>query len=349
VSSPDTFGATEGLPAYLYVLHETYVSEEPSFTLARGAAAKVATGGMLPPGADSVVMFEHAQASEGGVLEVQRAVAPGENVIQRGEDVRAGALVCEKGTRLRPEAVAVLAGLGITEAPVYRRPRVAVISTGDEVVPPGVRLRPGLVRDMNSYILSGHVIEAGGEPVRAGIIKDDYDTLLGMVRLLSGEADAVLITGGSSVGARDLTGRVVSALGAVLFHSVLLKPGKPTLAGLVGGVPVLGLPGHPRAVSVCFDVFVRPVLLCLAGAKEEAFGRPGTTVEARLTRGVHSAAGRRDEIPVALEQRDGALWAAPLMGKSGLLSTMARADGALTVPPGVLGYGMGEAVRVRLR
>jgi molybdopterin molybdotransferase len=349
VLSGDTFGASEGSPAYLNVLYEVRMGEVPGFDLKAGEAARIATGGMLPGGADAVLMLEHAQMADEKMLEAQRAVAPGENVIQMGEDIRTGAKVCERGRRLRAEDVAVFAGLGITGVSVYEKPKVSIISTGDEVVPPGTQLKPGMVRDMNSYILAGLVLDEGGVPLRRGIVKDEFGLIQNELRRSVEESDMVLITGGSSVGTRDMTDKVVAGLGRVLFHSVSLKPGKPTLAGVVGDVPVFGLPGHPRAVSVSFDVFIRPVLGRLSGLEGDGLKELGASVRARLSKSVHSASGRQDRIPVLIEERDGELWAEPLLGKSGLLSTLVRANGVLAVPHKKLGFDRGEVVEITLR
>jgi molybdopterin molybdotransferase len=349
VFSGDTFGASESAPAYLNVLYEVKMGEEPEFTLKKGEAARIATGGMLPKGADAVLMLENAQMTDASMLEAQRAVAPGENVIQKGEDVRAGAAVCARGRRLMAEDIAVFAGLGVSEVEVHERAKVSIISTGDEVVPPDTPLKTGLVRDMNSYLLAGLVLEEGGLPLKRGIIRDEYRLIMDVVKRSASESEMVLITGGSSVGARDMTERAIAELGRVLFHSVSLKPGKPTLAGIVDGIPVLGLPGHPRAVSVSFDIFVRPLLRRLAGRTGGRFEDIGATVRARLKKSVHSAPGRQDLIPVSIEERDGELWAEPLLGKSGLLSTLIKANGTVSVPLKRLGFEKGEAVKVKLR
>jgi molybdopterin molybdotransferase len=349
VFSGDTFGASESAPAYLNVLYEVKMGEEPEFTLKKGEAARIATGGMLPKGADAVLMLENAQMTDASMLEAQRAVAPGENVIQKGEDVRAGAAVCARGRRLMAEDIAVFAGLGVSEVEVHERAKVSIISTGDEVVPPDTQIQTGLVRDMNSYLLAGLVLEEGGLPLKRGIIRDEYRLIMDVVKRSASESEMVLITGGSSVGARDMTERAIAELGRVLFHSVSLKPGKPTLAGIVDGIPVLGLPGHPRAVSVSFDIFVRPLLRRLAGRTGGRFEDIGATVRARLKKSVHSAPGRQDLIPVSIEERDGELWAEPLLGKSGLLSTLIKANGTVSVPLKRLGFEKGEAVKVKLR
>jgi molybdopterin molybdotransferase len=348
VIASDTFGAGEASPSYLSVKHEILMGDEPGFTLKSGEAARIATGGMLPHGADAAVMLEHVQPLEGGMMEVQKAVAPGDNVIQKAEDVKKGAMLLSRGRTLRPQDVAVLAGLGITEVYVYERPAVAIISTGDEVVPPGAPVRAGLVRDMNSYNLAGLLLAEGCVPVRKGIVRDDYGLLRDTLRDSLLTAKAVLVSGGSSVGSRDVTEKVIAGMGKVLFHSVSMKPGKPMLAGMVEGRAVFGLPGHPRAVSVCFDTFVRPVLRVLKGARGDDAGALKNRVRARLLKSVHSAPGRQDNISVYLEEKDGELVAVPILGKSGLITTLVRAHGTLSIPEGRLGYDKGDTVEVAL-
>lgn len=346
VAAADTFGAGEGGPAYLDVTREISMGEEPGFRLGRGEAARIATGGMLPEGADAVLMLEHAQVLDRGVIEAQKAVAPGDNVIQKGEDIGKGEVVLGRGRRLRPQDVAALAGIGLTEAPVYERPGVAIISTGDEVVPAGAALKPGLIRDMNSHALACLVREEGCVPNRRGILRDDHGLIRDAVESSAADSAAVLISGGSSVGARDMTERAVNDLGRVLFHGVSLKPGKPLLYGVVGGKPVFGLPGHPRAVFVCFELFVRPVLRSLAGVSERGNWEGGKTVTARLSVSIHSAPGRRESINVRLEDVGGELLAVPLPGKSGLITMLVRADGTVSVPPESTGYQSGQTVEV---
>ncbi|GAB4390139.1 MAG: molybdopterin-binding protein [Thermodesulfovibrionales bacterium] len=348
VLSRDTYGATEGSPAYLEVTREILMGEEPGFELAPGEAARISTGGMLPGGADAVVMLEHAQFLDERSIEVLRPVAQGENVIQRGEDARKGEVVLGKGHRLRPQDVAVLAGLGVARAPVYERPVVSIISTGDEVVPPEARLRPGLVRDMNSYNLAGLVTREGGSAVRMGIFRDEYDSIREAFDRAVRESDMVLVSGGSSVGSRDMTARIMADAGTVLFHSVSIKPGKPLIAGIASGKPVFGLPGHPRAVSVCFDNFVAPVLRRLAGLAPEGASGLGRTVRARLAKSVSSSPGRQEYISVYLETVDGELHAVPVPAKSGLITAAVRGQGTVCVPAGSSGIEKGETVEVRL-
>jgi len=348
VFSGDTFGASETAPAYLKVTHEIRMGQAPDFKLERGGAARIATGGMLPDGADAVVMFEHAQELDGAMIEVQRAAAPGDNVIRRGEDVRAGDTILGKGRRLRPHDVAVLAGAGASSVRAFKRPLVSIISTGDEILPVGAMIEPGKVRDMNSLSLAGMVLEDGGIPVRGGIVRDRIEELVPTLQSSLAGSDMVLISGGSSVGSKDLTEKVVSGVGRILFHSVSIKPGKPLMAAMAGGKPVFGLPGHPRAVSVCYGIFIRPVMERLSGLKPDEAEKFKNTVTARLAKSVSSSPGRQEIISVALREENGELLAEPLLGKSGLLSTLVRADGTITVTAGKPGLQRGEAVRVRL-
>ena len=353
LKASDIFGATETTPSYLNVAHEILMGQEPDFELKPGEAAKIATGGMLPKGADAVLMFEHAQViaqNTDNMLEAQVALAPGDKVIKRGEDIIAGDLIIESGQRLSPYAVSAAAGQGVIKIRVQSRPRVSIISTGDEIVPPETRLKPGLIRDSNSYALRGLIAGDGCVPLVRGIFKDDYNAILEETKRSCRESEVVLITGGSSVGTRDMAERVIGELGEILFHGVTIRPGKPLLVGFADSVPVFGLPGHPRAVQVCYEVFVRPALIKLAGLKvDEALDRELGSVVARLSKSLASVQGREDTIPVRLFLKDGVLWAEPLMGKSALLLSMVRAHGAFSIEVGCTGIEKGEQVSVRLR
>lgn len=348
VRASDTFGASETSPAYLEVSGEVLMGQEPGMSLAPGHAIRIATGGMLPEGADSVLMFEYSSNVDSSMIEAQKALAPGENVIQRGEDMAEGEIIIDRGVRLRPQDIAVLASAGITVIEAFNRPSASIISTGDEIVPPAEALRPGLIRDSNSYLLAAQLESLGAVPVKRGIMPDSYEAICEALERSATESDMVLISGGSSVGTRDMTERALGKLGTILFHSVQLKPGKPFLAGTVKGKPVFGLPGHPRAVAVCFDVFVRPSIMKLSGERGHKVRSLPVTLMARLNRSVHSSAGRREHIDVIVEDRDGELRAEPVLGKSGLLRTIVRADGSICVPLGKLGFEAGETVTVTL-
>jgi len=350
VNSADTFGATEGLPSYLNIKGEILMGDKPGFVLGKGEAAKIATGGMLPDGADAIVMFEHAQMAGENMIEAVKPVSPGENVIQAGEDARKGETVLKSGHRLRPQDIGALAGLGITAVWVYEKPKVSIVSTGDEIVPAGEPIRPGQVRDINSYTLSGLISALGGIPVRRGIFSDRYEVLKEVTEDALKNSDMILITGGSSVGVKDMTSRVINDMGSpgVLFHGVSLKPGKPMIGGVVGDIPLFGLPGHPAAVNVCFEVFIRPVLEVQSGLTDDRFEKEKKIIRARITKNVSSSPGREEHVGVALEKRDGEIWALPLPGKSGLITTLTRADGTIVIPLRKLGVHEGEMVEVRL-
>jgi molybdopterin molybdotransferase len=305
---------------------------------------------MLPKGADAVVMFEHTQLIDAGMIEVMKPVAPGENVIQAGEDVKKGDCVLKKGHKMRPQDIGILSGLGMRDVWAYEQPKVSIISTGDEIVPPDKPVRPGQVRDINSYNLAGLILDAGAIPLIKGIFSDDYNIIRDVVEKSVKDSDIVLISGGSSVGARDVTARVISDLGkpGVLFHGVSLKPGKPTIGGIIDNVPVFGLPGHPAAVFVCFEIFIRPVVKTLSGISKERLDIGKRVIEARIARNISSSPGREEHIGVCLEEREGEIWAVPILGKSGLLSTLIKADGTAVIPLRKLGVEEGEIVEVRL-
>ena len=348
VSSSDTFGAKETSPAYSALAGEVLMGAAPDFIIRKGESARIPTGGMLPEGADSVVMLEHAQVISNDMIEVLRPVAPNENVIRQGEDIKKGETVLVRGHRLRAQDIGALAGIGVTEIDVYKKILVAIVSTGDEVLPAGGPLLPGQVRDINSYTLSGFIVDCGGIPVKKGIFKDDYAVIKQALQGALEDSDMVLISGGTSAGTKDMAAEIINAIGrpGVLFHGVSLKPGKPMIGGVAGAKPVLGLPGHPAAVAICFDLFIRPLLERLSGLRTRKYFFK--TVQARMAKSIASAAGREDHIRVYLEERDGELLATPVLGKSGLITTLVKADGVVAIPQGKLGLNADEKVSVRL-
>lgn len=346
VVAQDTFGATPGLPAYLTLVGEVPMGEVPALSLGMGEAALVHTGGMLPAGADAVVMLENTQPVGEGGIEVFRAVAPGENVIQVGEDIRKGEPVLPRGHRLRPQDLGGLMALGITQVTVALPPRVAIISSGDEVVPPDVMPGPAQVRDINSYTLSALTQRAGGVPLRMGIVPDRRDALAQTLREARTQADIIVLSAGSSVGTRDMSAEEIQALGqpGVLVHGVSMRPGKPLVIAVCDGTPVFGLPGNPVSAMVNFALFVTPTIHLFLGQVEE---RP-CTVEARLARNVPSTTGREDYVQVQLEAREDGLWAVPVFGKSNLIYTLIRSDGMIRIPLDSNGLPEGSLVTVYL-
>ncbi len=354
VRANDTHGASETLPALLGAVGEVGMGRAADVVLRPGEAALVHTGGMIPDTADAVVQVEHTQrvSGAGGApfpyeIEVLRPVAAGQNVIQIGEDVAAGADVLAAGRRLRPQDLGGLMALGLTSVAVARRPRVAILATGDEVVAPDATPGPGQVRDINTYTIAAQVRAAGGLPQPRGIIPDDAAALHVAAAAALAESDMVVITAGSSVSARDMTATVIAALGVpgVLLHGVATRPGKPTIVGAAAGKPVLGLPGNPVSALVQFDMFGVPALYHLQGLVGEP---PRNRVWARLAANVPSASGREDYVPARLEASDGGPLAVPVFGKSNLIYTLVGADGLIVVPLNRAGLMAGDQVEVRL-
>lgn len=353
VRARDTFGASEGSPAYLQIVGDVPMGVVPTVSLLRDQVVRIATGGYLPEGADAVVMVELTQLLDDHTVEIVKSVAPGESVAQVGEDIRAGELLIAAGQRLRPWDVGALAGLGILEIPVFRRPKVAVISSGNEVVDPRQTPAPGQIRDINSYSVAAMVAEAGGEPRRFGIVPDEESTIRDVLHAALDWADLVLISGGSSVGVMDLTVKVIDELGppGVVVHGVSVRPGKPTILAGGSGKPIVGLPGQPVSALIIFDLIVSPILDRMTGRRtHRGFGgtMDGLTVPARMARRLASAPGREDHVRVTLERRDGELWAVPVLGKSGSITTMTRSVGEVVIPLESEGIDLGEVVQVRI-
>lgn len=342
VRAADTYGASEGLPSYLWLAGSVGMGAAPTLAVTPGACVAVPTGAVIPEGADSVVMIEYTAETMPGTIEVTRPVAPGAGLVRADEDVAAGAVLVRAGRPLRASELGLLAAAGITSVDVHGRPKVAIISTGDEVVPPSTsKLAPGQVRDATASALIGLTIEAGGDPVTAGILPDDRDALELALREALGYADLVVISAGSSVGARDETAGAVAALGTIRYHGLAIKPGKPTLLAECNGVPVVGLPGNPLSALVVFRMIGTPLMWRLAGCETPP---PEPNTRARLSRDVPSAAGRLDVVQVAVSEGV----AEPIFGPSALLSVLARADGYIVVPEPATGIDGGTDVEVIL-
>ncbi|MEP7134317.1 MAG: gephyrin-like molybdotransferase Glp [Chloroflexota bacterium] len=363
VRAQDTFGASDSLPAYLTLIGEVPMGDAPAFEVGAGQCALIHTGGMLPNGADAVVMLEYTQGiassglrpEESGKTEIEifRAVANGENLIRIGEDVAQGQIVLVKGSLIRPAEIGGLLALGITSVRVAKKIRVGLISTGDEVIDPSQSPRPGQVRDINSYTLGALVEKSGGVAKRYGIISDQLQALKDAAALALSECDVVIITAGSSASTRDMTADVIRSLGTpgVLVHGINTRPGKPTILGVCNGKAVIGLPGNPVSALVNGYLFVVPVIEKLLGA----LPKPKATVQARLTVNLPSLAGREDWIPVKLfpspsgrGARGEGFDAEPIFGKSNLIFTLANADGLLRIHPDATGLSAGEMVEVLL-
>ena len=386
--SGSTFGASESNPAWLEVIGSISMGEVPSFYIQSGQAAKISTGGMLPDGADSVVMVEHteviggesssltgvdivdkAEVSYSPTVEIYKSVAPLQNVIDKDEDFKKGEKILTSGTLLRPQEVGLAAALGICELPVYKIPKVGIISTGDEIVPIDETPQLGKIRDINSYTLAGLITEAGAIPIQYGIIKDNEEALLNACLKALDETDMVLISGGSSVGNRDFTVNVLSSLKdtEILVHGISISPGKPTILAKSGIKPIWGLPGHVVSAMVVFKIVVLPFLRQIQGFSSCKAKDSSILIPAILTKNVASAQGRTDFIRVKLvkkfdvnsndsngksSSKDSNLkdkyqiFAEPILGKSGLIRTMVMADGLLEIGENVEGLEKGDLVNI---
>jgi molybdopterin molybdotransferase len=364
VRATDTHGASDSLPSYLTLVGEVPMGDAPSFAIQGGQCALIHTGGMLPNGADAVVMLEYTQQTDRdgqtpaptSEIEILRAVAHGENVIRIGEDIAQGQRVLTKGSRMRPAEIGGLMALGIVNVRAVRKIRVGLISSGDEVIDPSQTPRPGQVRDVNSYTLSALVEKYGGIAQKYGIVADSFEGLKATAGKALRECDVVIITAGSSASTRDMTADVIRTLGkpGVLVHGINTRPGKPTILGGCDGKAVIGLPGNPVSALVNGYLFVVPVIEKLLGVPP----KPRPTVRAMLTVNLASQAGREDWWPVQLTtgtqkpfpsgavQR--ALQAEPVFGKSNLIFTLASADGLIRIHADATGLSAGEIVEVYL-
>ncbi len=351
VHSGSTFGATESNPAWLTVAGSIAMGEVPAFSIKPGEAANISTGGMLPEGADSVVMVEHTEAIDETTVEIYKSVAPLQSAIDRDEDFRKGQEILKTGTLIRPQEAGLAAALGIHELPVYKIPRVGIISTGDEIVPAEETPPPGKIRDINSHTLAGLIRQAGAVPVHFGIVRDSEKELFNTCVKALAETDMLLISGGSSVGVRDFTVDVLSSLEEteILVHGISISPGKPTILACSGvsGKPVWGLPGHVVSAMVVFQVVVLPFLKRLMGVAK--YEDSGIRIPARLTRNVSSAQGRTDFVRVKMSVKgngDPEILVTPVLGKSGLIRTMVMADGLLEIGENVEGMEKGDSVMI---
>ena len=347
VKAADTFGASEDKPVSLRVCGRVAVGEAPSVVLENGLAAEIVTGAPLPDGADSVVMVEHTNR-RGNKVSVHRPVSIGENIMAAGSDIRKNETVLKNGRVLGSREIGVLAAIGLTEVRVYRRPEVAVLSTGAEVVEPGEALPPGKIYDINAYTLSAAVQEAGGEPINLGIVPDKKDELKKALEKALDSADAVITSGGVSVGPKDFTPQVVDTLGkpGVIISGVAVKPGKPLTIAVVEGKPVFSLPGNPTSSLFMFNVFVRPILVKLAGRTEETLPK----VKAVATQRMFPARGRRTFVMVNLtyDKAERLLVSPVPTGLSGAITTLTKADGFVEIPENQQFIETNEEVNVAL-
>ncbi len=312
VRANDIAGANQSLPVYLDIIGEVLMGKSTDLELRPGTAVGIPTGGMIPTGADAVIMIEYTEYLDDKKIEVFSSVAVGENVIQKGEDIERGNLLLEKGDQIRPQDIGAMAGLGITEIEVYKRPEIAIIATGDELVSPEKDTEAGEIRDINSYSIGSLLKELNTKPRYIGIIEDSFSRLKKAVKN-NLDADLILISGGSSVGVKDMTIDILNSLGepGVLLHGISIKPGKPTIMAVIDGKPVLGLPGHPASSWTVSNKLVKPLVKilnsqksiefnCESGEEKDKFYKNDSKLEAILNRNLVSDKGREEYIPIKL-------------------------------------------------
>jgi len=338
VRSADTTGAGEAVPAMLMLTGRINMGEQASVQSSEnGSCIYVPTGGEVPPEFDAVAMIEYCERIGETVL-VKRPLAHGENVILCGEDFHAGETVLKSGHRIGPREMGVLAATGHSMVPVFGIPRIGIVSTGNELVPVTIVPTGSRVRDINSYLCSSYVEEAGCEPVLYGIVPDERDEFRRVVDSALTECDAVLISGGSSKDERDMTASVIAEHGEVLVHGIAIAPGKPTIIGHSGGVPVIGLPGHPASTLIVLKVIVRHLLDRMTG--DQSTGP--ALITGKALENIPSLKGREEYVRVVVTDQG----VKPLFGKSGLLNTLVGSDGLVKVPVGSEGVEEGDRVKV---
>jgi len=348
LKAKDTYGVSEKNPALFQIIGEIPMGKISEITLEDGEAVKIATGGMVPNGADAVEMVEYTEWVDSRTIHVFKTLSPLENVIETGEDIKAGDAVLRKGRLIRPQEIGLLAGIGKTRLKVFLRPKVGIISSGDEIVPIEQEPLSGEVRDINRHTIVSMVQETGGIPNFLGIAKDRFNDLKEKIEWGLRESDMVVITGGSSVGTLDLVSEVLRSFPGteILGHGLSIRPGKPTLLAEIEGKPFIGLPGHPVSAMVIFHLFGKSILKILSGLSDEK--GPEMRLKARAGRNIPSVAGREDYVRVKLEEKNGILWASPVFGKSGAISHLVNADGLLKINIDDEGLEEGEEAEVIL-
>jgi molybdopterin molybdotransferase len=350
VIARDTFGASTSLPAYLKVAGTVEMGKEVTHPLTKGEVMRISTGGMLPPESDGVVMVEYTEEVAGDMVEIHRGVSPWQNVIQIGDDIKKGDLAFRRGRRLRAHDLGALTGIGISRLMVHRKPRVALISTGDEIVEVDEEPLPGQVRNINQHSLAGLIGECGAELNDLGVVRDDREALERVLERALEWADLVLLSGGSSVGARDIALDAISSLPEpnISFHGISVSPGKPTIFAKAAGKPILGLPGYPVSALVIFDLFGAPLIRRLGGEDSTTVCQFQKSTRAILKTNIASQTGREDYVRVSLEKIKDQLFAVPLPSKSGAIFTLVKADGMIRIDLNQEGIEQGEEVEVIL-
>lgn len=339
IKSSDSHGASESMPTFLSLMGEVKMGENAETRISSGEATYVPTGGMIPAGADAVIMIENVEKLDDSTLLIYKPLSYGENIILKGDDIKEGEKIIDKGKRLTPQDIGVLASLGLQSIKVYKKPRFFIISTGDEIVDIDVEPALGKIRDINSYSLFSLIQNLGGEVVGRTIVQDNFGLLRDCVDKALDISDIVLISGGSSVGTRDYTSKVIDSFNGkgVFVHGVSIKPGKPTIIGEGKGKAIFGLPGHPVSSIIIFKVFVEHFINKLIDIKENQ-----NKTTAIMDFNFPSSPGRETYQMVKIIEREGKAYATPVFGKSGMISLLSKSDGYIIIEPQEEGIYKGE-------
>ncbi len=346
VRSRDTHGASESLPMFLEIIGEVEMGKVANMKVTADKAVYVPTGGMVPEGADAVVMIEYVENLDDTNITVSKSVVAKENVVDIGDDIKENQKVLLKGMRLRPQDIGVLSSIGIDKVSVFKIPSIAIISTGDEVTDPKEELKLGKIKDINTYTLSAMAKKSGLHVVERCVVKDDKELIKSILRDCMQKSDIVLLSGGSSVGTKDITTIVIDEIGkpGVFVHGVAMNPGKPTILAKIDDKPLFGLPGQPVSAMIAFKVFVEYFVKRIFNLDEyeESF------IEATMMTNVHSAQGKETYQMVYLEKENNQYKARPVYGKSGMITLMSKAKGYVKIHEDKEGIKEGEKIRVDL-
>ena len=352
----ETSGASETIPALMKSAGDVSMGEAPGFSLKPGEAAYVPTGGMLPEGADAVVMVEYSEVL-GNEIAIMTPAFPGMNIVPVGRDIKQDEPLFDTGRRLDSPDIGVLAASGIKEVEVYRKPAMTLLSTGDEIMGPEDELRPGKIRDINTYTIKAEAERFGYRIVRTEVISDDRTALEAAVRKAMTDSDILFLSGGSSAGKKDFTTDVFNAMGdpGSFVHGIAFNPGKPTILADAGGFPLIGLPGHPISSLMVFRVIGRAMLYYLNGSKVP----PVPWIEAVLSENVHASPGRDTYKPVYIrkltdssessivnDKNEAEFAAVPVAGGSSMITTLSHADGYMVISRDSEGISAGKKIRV---
>lgn len=341
----DSHGANSAIPSILNILGEVKMGEAIDYNVENGQAYYVPTGGMVPDGANGMIMIENTEKMDSSTLLLYKPISQGDNIISKGDDIREGELALEKGRLINSEVIGVLAALGIGKVPVFVKPKFHIISTGDEIISIEEELTLGKIRDINSYTLTTLIQNMGGQVVGKAIVKDNYDLLQSELRKAIDISDVVLISGGSSVGTKDYTHKVIDSFNGkgVLFHGLGIKPGKPTILGEANGKMVFGLPGHVVSSIVVFKAIIEYYIKNKFGSKEIT-----PRVHAIIDQNFPSNPGLETYQMVKLLEKEGKFYATPTFGKSGMISLLSNSQGYIIIGSHEEGINKGEEREVFL-